>query len=1316
MSSHLRSALAATLSVLLLVPLGAVTASPAQAAPGQDAASAAVTKMFSRLASDFVPQVASSTSLAQQLPTVAVTPAGSVGLKTAFTQALGAGGPLANLGGQSTLSALKTYIANAKGSGWDFTSSMPDGRSLTVGFTRTLTQDAGLDIRDQKGTLSLSTGSGIVVTGTLSGAFTFVYDTAAGQAILTQPAMTITTAADLPDGKQLNAGLGILGVKVVGTAGTADYRLDSTVTTSWANPDNDGASSLAFDNPATAAADDGELSAEGAGTGIVTASRAGSLNGHLVAVPRTNNLVTGLPNVGATVDLSSAAPSTFDTPDVTALVPDAAKPFLTLTPRDLAAGLSQAASAVLGMQDAQDGDLPLMRGSIGNAVDAVGGIKAFLADQVPDADPDDRTPGQPKFASLQDLLAALDTADYTDSGWSIDVLGGADAATFDAASRKVNFTVRTTRGGVSDLELNVLGAATTGTGTFTPTGLTATGVDFNGPDGTTGADLVGRKVIAGTSYATVASITGGRSLTLTADGWSGEQPVNGTTFSIEAADPKTGAPELADTLLSTTGIGAANANVSTAKVTPGVVATLPLALDLSAPLTYVDTSGKIVPDCDPGTGTAPCPFQQVDASGLGRVITSLPLASDRILIRQSQRDLLVADAEITSPIQINTASGFLALSLGGSVRLSVPAGKHLQTLTLTGSGDIAVPDFVEQVRQQAVRGAPSSDDVFSQTLGGVVQATVDVSVDHAPNAFAAGVNTTSMTLGASVADLADGIDTGELTISTSSAPRAALLKALNFEPDNPTSLFGGVQAAFQSVGSNLTTMTGGGLDTPIPFVGSSVGQLIGAGASGAAGVTYAQHAAIAAGTSSFPATTWLTAPGAGFGPAFIGRQIVVGSTLSTIVDQQDDTLVLSPQLTSVPAAETPYLVENELLGAVHVLQAMTPATLQEAITMAQASLGNSSTIDFGLVAGATGSQLRLDLTWQRKYGVSRPVSLEFGSQQLVGTDAGGELSVEASGTVKLRLLLPLTAQAMLNPVANTLVDKAGSKVELGVKIAADRAHIAANIGPVGVDLGTVSDPGSFKAGFGVTATGTGAGTTVPIADFFGDGFQIGVTNGGACGGDKILCADFPVYVSGAKPPGGNLTVTSTLGTGQNLGDVFTGASTVVAPPSGLQKILDGTPFEFDTLAEGLQQYLFYAETSLRTASNNGEMPVIGKDLQAGADFMGDTRRKIDQFIAENGDPSTVGPARVLLTKTLADKLGIVVNGPSGVQVDFTCKRTLDPPAEPTGTPTGAVAADTTSYLYKVVSTFKDASNVVQDSIPSAASAVVTNASTLTATK
>ena len=98
-------------------------------------------------------------------------------------------------------------------------------------------------------------------------------------------------------------------------------------------------------------------------------------------------------------------------------------------------------------------------------------------------------------------------------------------------------------------------------------------------------------------------------------------------FSIEAADPKTGAPEFADTLADDTGIAAANADLSTATVTPDVVVTLPMALDLSAPLTYVNGDGDTVQDCDPSASTAPCPFQQVDASGLGRVISSPPRAT-----------------------------------------------------------------------------------------------------------------------------------------------------------------------------------------------------------------------------------------------------------------------------------------------------------------------------------------------------------------------------------------------------------------------------------------------------------------------------------------------------------------------------------------------------------------------------------------------------------------------------------------------------------------------------------------------------------------
>ena len=65
-------------------------------------------------------------------------------------------------------------------------------------------------------------------------------------------------------------------------------------------------------------------------------------------------------------------------------------------------------------------------------------------------------------------------------------------------------------------------------------------------------------------------------------------------------------------------------------------------------------------------------------------------------------------------------------------------------------------------------------------------------------------------------------------------------------------------------------------------------------------------------------------------------------------------------------------------------------------------------------------------------------------------------------------------------------------------------------------------------------------------------------------------------------------------------------------------------------------------------------------------------------------------------------------------MDFTCRALLEPPAAPTGTPSGAQPSDTTSYLYQVVSTYKDAKNVVHDSPPSDPSEAVVNAATISA--
>ena len=107
--------------------------------------------------------------------------------------------------GKSTLTDLASYIDGADDDHWTFTSSAPNAYSVVIGYERTVTRDAGLDIRDEDGTLSLSTGTGIDVTGTLTGSFTLSYDPTTQLASLSAPSMTIVTTADLPAGKQLDS-------------------------------------------------------------------------------------------------------------------------------------------------------------------------------------------------------------------------------------------------------------------------------------------------------------------------------------------------------------------------------------------------------------------------------------------------------------------------------------------------------------------------------------------------------------------------------------------------------------------------------------------------------------------------------------------------------------------------------------------------------------------------------------------------------------------------------------------------------------------------------------------------------------------------------------------------------------------------------------------------------------------------------------------------------------------------------------------------------------------------------------------------------
>ena len=546
-------------------------------------------------------------------------------------------GPLEDVGDQATLAELAGYVDGADGGGWDFTAGRPDDHPSPSASPATVTHGRRPRHPRRGRHASACRPARHRRHGHPVRLVHLRLRPPARQASLTQPPMTITTTADLPAGKQLNAGLGILGVQVVGAAGHADYGSEHR-RDAWANPDNDAAGSLAFDNPAHR-----RRRRRRAGR-----RRRRHRPGHrhpdrLARRPsrrRSRAPATWSPGCRPSGPPSTSAPRRRPRSrrrgdrrgprrGEALPHPDAARP----RRRALAGGLGGPRHAGRrGRQPAADARLDRQRHR-----------RRRRHQGLP------RRPGARRRPRRPDARASRSSPRCRTcwprwtrrrthgSGWTIDVLGGADAADLRRRRRRSPTSPSAPPAvGSSDLELNTLGAATTGTGTYSATGLerhaasTSTGPRARRrrprrPQGQRRRvlrhhrhdhrrqhpDPDRRRLVR-------------RHARRTAPASRSRPP---TRRPAPPSSPTRSRPR--------PGIAAANADLSTAKITPDVVVTLPMALDLSAPLTYVDGAGETVLDCDPEPErTAPCPFQQVDASGLGRVITSLPLAADRVLLRQ----------------------------------------------------------------------------------------------------------------------------------------------------------------------------------------------------------------------------------------------------------------------------------------------------------------------------------------------------------------------------------------------------------------------------------------------------------------------------------------------------------------------------------------------------------------------------------------------------------------------------------------------------------------------------------------------------------
>ncbi|HZC70152.1 MAG TPA: calcium-binding protein, partial [Jatrophihabitans sp.] len=1190
-----------------------------------------------------------------------------------------------------------------------------NGHGVAVDMQITRTVDVGLSLDDPAKSFALSSPTGVRATLTAHLVFTAERDDSDPAHFwidhgTSTPTFTAGVSANIPDGSQINAALGILGVSVSNT----DFQLTGSIDVSFADPNGDG--KLDFTE---ADGSDGELSAKGSAGGVATPSVApgGSLDGDLTLAGQSSTLLDNLPDLSATVHVSSSdiasghITATFDSNAF-----DAIKPFQTMETKDLATALAQLASALQTAQRTNDLPLPLLKGTAADAIQAGQAIEAFLNKYVeqPPAGADASDPakyigtGHPKFSSLQDLIDKL--SNYTDpkSGASISI--GALDAQYDTsgAQPKVRLTLHLSNHASAATALDVVGPALTGSGpdvsygactqsdhsdcTLTDASRTTAQTKFT-------ADLAGRQVTAGTSTAVIDHVSAdGQMLFLSTTPfvtdpptpvptvlWKGGIPAGGTAYSISGADPRTGQVQMADALKADSGILSVNASVPQATITPHYDATLPLVLDLE-PSTQLAT---------PQTVNNP--------DGTQSIITATPTLIDRIMMHTGET-LLAGDLPIHTKVDATAKVGFLQVHVGGSLQLCTNApgvgddcsGSASDDTTFvnistkqTGDADhdIALPDLFDDL-------AHNPGDLLTGSFNGRAYGELKLSVPG-ENGFFTGGETTAMLKWTDISDP-----------NTLSFTGPDLSKLLSFDIsnlDDPTKLFGALIKALQTLDSSLHTggSGSGSLDTKLPLIGKSVHDLLGSVEQGGPSTHYTTDTlADNSGDHDFT--------------GYEGRRLLVGSATEVITNVIDShTVQVSPAFTTVPADGTSYTIGDALLAALDKLAANPSDSLNELAGALDTALGDPVSFDVQPAANGNPAYLKFKVDWGRTLPLRVPLKFDLSvpnvPSSILGTSGKGTIDITATGNINVTLLFPLTTAAIADPVGSLLIDPS-SGAHLKVDLHSEGVTLAANLGPLALSVGdpTAQDPGTEingKLGFNLTGTGS---QPQSLSDFF-SGLDVSadrnddVTCTGVTGNNLALCANLPLYYKDgstwtALGTGVKVHVPQSVDFG-NLGDY------VDLPDAGtIASALASQLIDLSSLGNGLDGYLQLLNTALALADTAGKLPVVGKDVQQGLDFINGIKNAIETVIPvdANGGAQQLTDSDFLQSKLddVATQLQTSLHLPTTPHfyVSTTCTATLDHVQNLADDGSVNGGDTSTDYTYRVIAVHSG--NTTGDSRPS----------------
>ncbi|MCW2600804.1 MAG: toxins and related Ca2+-binding protein-like protein [Frankiales bacterium] len=1165
----------------------------------------------------------------------------------------------------------------------------------------------GIRLHSTTKPIDFTSVKGVTAQPALHLAFDVTRDVANGARLLADPTIAVDTTAALSGTlSDVRASLGILGV-TLGTPPTDSntWTVATHLVGGVRDPNNDG---FLTTGPT------GEIGAKGASAGLGTVSvrnpGGGTLEGRLYITPRPSTSITNLP--GATIDVTATSANLASDPSVDyadgALAPVEA--FQRLAPFDLAQGVAQLAVTLDTIEHARptnsliDVDLPLTRGSLADLVPGNEALQQFLSDHVTKSSVLGQ-PGQVDFASVQDFLDELAATQGPSHLYDVTITG-ADFVTTVPSHPKLVFTVNVHRGG-SDQPTDPLAPMLTAG----PAGVTygghqvSTSFDFATTTPEFRASLAGRQVNAGGSSAVIHDVSG---TTINLDPqplgigasapsyWKNGTP-SGVAYTIEDGDAKTGNVELGDALKSTAHLSGANSAYPQATTHAGYDVALPLVLDLEPAVTGAACA-------TPANGNKSCPYQVLNPDGSATVIAELPARPDRIML-DTGTQVLTARSSLSTPVDITAPVGFVPVRLGGTLALDAPGTADNMQVTTAALGDIPLGTLINKIHatpDAALTGLAAGTELLD------AHAALTLDVVRAPTFFHTPAAPGTAELDASAPSAAPPTVTdthGDL----------ADLAVLDVDTNKPSKLFDLLLADLGALNGTLTAAPSTGvLGTPVPVLGSTLGQAL-AGQESRTGATYALAGDVLTLTDSN--RTFDAARSIGRRVDIGGTQYVANglhivtpatTTLPAVVDPNGlDLQAPTGSAAQQPADGTPYSLVDDLSYSVDAMTAAPPSDLDQLIGGLEQTLGAGAHVTF--TVDRTGpAVLKLHVLWPRTYSTSnallQTLTLNGGAVPLAGHPSTGEVPLDVTSSTDVTLVIPLTGSGVTDPLAQLKVDPTSSRTA-HLTTSLTGTALSAAAGSFELDLGSAS---AVKADLSAAAAGTGSSPVSLGAWTTGLSTALsGTLQSCASGTDGAVCASLPATAHADGADLGLITVTVPTGT--------TDLSATIGGTDPLAAAIQASTLDLGPLGGGLQNYLDTAKDGLDAAIAGGKVPLIGKDLQEGTDFIGKLKAAFATALpaAKHFAFSNAGDVRNQLQAVFNDPaitgIHVLEGAPS---IALACDAVLAKVSKPGVTAVGAPDADNTKnadYTYAVAAYHGTTAGQLSDASASVKNLKVTTA-------